>query len=319
MPSLRIVFFGTPGFAVPSLRALVGAGYPVLGAVAQPDRASGRGQRVAAGAIKQAAASLGVPVLQPERLRDEAFHRQLAALGADLGVVAAYGKILPAAVLAVPRLGMVNVHASLLPRWRGASPIHRAIMAGDRETGVSIMRVVQALDAGPVFEAVRRPIGPNETAEQVERDLATLGAELLLHVLAAVERGDALEVPQDEAEVTSAPPLTREDGRIDWSRSATLIHDQVRGLHPWPHAFTSLAGARLIVLETAVPGGRAADAAGTEPAPGALLSVSGDALAVSTGAGVLRLLRVQAEGRRPVTGREFAAGARLKPGARFGS
>lgn len=314
MPSLRLVFFGTPGFAVPSLRALVEAGYPVRAAVAQPDRASGRGQRVTPGAVKRAADGLGIPVLQPERLRDEVFQRQLAALEADLGVVAAYGKILPAAVLATPPLGLVNVHASLLPRWRGASPIHRAVMAGDAETGVSIMRVVQALDAGPVFDAVRRPIGPDETAEQVEHDLAALGAGLLLRVLAAIERGEARAVPQDETLVTLAPPLTKEEGRIDWSRSAAAIHDQARGLHPWPHAFTTLGLARVIVLETGVPGS-AANAAAT---PGTFLSLAGDALAVTTGAGVLHLRRVQAEGRRPVTGRQFAAGARLEPGARFG-
>ncbi len=314
MPSLRLVFFGTPGFAVPSLRALVEAGYPVCAAVAQPDRASGRGQRVTPGAVKRAAIEWGIPVLQPERLRDEAFQQQLAALGSDLGVVAAYGKILPAAVLAAPRLGMVNVHASLLPRWRGASPIHRAVMAGDAETGVSIMRVVQALDAGPVFDTVRRPIGPDETAEQVEHDLAALGATLLLRVLAAIERGEAREVPQHEALVTYAPPLKKEEGRVDWSRPASAIHDQARGLHPWPHAFTTLGPARVIVLETSVPG-QAVDAAA---APGTVLSLAGDALVVATGDGVLHLRRVQAEGRRPVTGRQFAAGVRLEPGARFG-
>ena len=318
MPSLRLVFFGTPAFAVPSLRALVEAGHSVAAVVAQPDKASGRGQRVVPGAVKQAAAGLGIPVLQPDRLRDAPFQRELAGLGADLGVVAAYGKILPAAVLDAPRLGMVNVHASLLPRWRGASPIHRAIMAGDAETGVSIMRVVQALDAGPVLDTAGRPIGPNETAEQVEGDLAELGAALLVQVVGAIERGAAREVAQDEAAVTYAPPLTREDGRIDWSRSALDIHNQVRGLQPWPHAFTTLDGSRLIVLETAVPDGVAPANAGTG-APGTLLSLTGDALAVSTGAGALHLRRVQAEGRRPLTGRQFAAGARLKPGARFGS
>jgi methionyl-tRNA formyltransferase len=314
MPTLRLVFFGTPEFAVPSLRALVRAGYPVLAAVAQPDKASGRGRRVTAGAIKQVSTELGIPVLQPERLRAEGFERQLSALGADLGVVAAYGKILPAALLAAPRLGMVNVHASLLPRWRGASPIHRAVMAGDSETGVSIMRVEPALDAGPVFDSVRRPIAPNETTAQVERDLAAIGADLLLRVLTAIERGEARAVPQDEALVTYAPPLSKEEGRIEWSRAAVAIHNQVRGLQPWPQAFTSHAGARLIVLESAVPAPAGDDAGG----PGTYQSVVGDSLAVSTGEGVLHLRRVQGEGRRAVTGRQFAAGARLEPGARFG-
>jgi methionyl-tRNA formyltransferase len=316
MPTLRLVFFGTPDFAVPSLQALVEAGYPVLAVVTQPDKPAGRGRRVVEGAVKLAATSLGIPLLQPDRLRDEAFQQQLVALGADLGVVAAYGKILPAAVLEAPRLGMVNVHASLLPRWRGASPIQRAIMAGDAETGVSIMRVVQALDAGPVLDRVSRSIGPDETAGQVEHDLARLGAALLLRVLGSMERGEVLEVPQDESEVTYAPPLTKEDGRIDWSRPARTIHDQVRALQGWPHAFTTLAGSRIIVLETAVPepGSEQVEAAAL---PGTVLSLAGDALAVSTGTGPLHLRRVQAEGRRPITGREFAAGARLRPGARF--
>ncbi|MBP1633446.1 MAG: methionyl-tRNA formyltransferase [Acidobacteria bacterium] len=320
MPSLRLVFFGTPAFAVPTLRALVEAGYPVAAAVTQPDKARDRGQRLKPGAVKEAAAALGIPVLQPARLRDEDFQRALSALGADLGVVAAYGKILPPAVLDAPRFGLVNVHASLLPRWRGASPIQRAIMAGDAETGVSIMRIVQALDAGPVFDTARRAIGPDETAEEVERDLAVLGAGLLVRVLGAMERGEARETPQDEAAVAYAPPLTKEDGRIDWSRAASDIHNQVRALQPWPHAFTSLAGARLIVLRTArpqappVPPGDAGDAP-----PGTLLSLAGPSLAVATGAGPLHLVRVQAEGRRPLTGREFAAGARLKPGIRFGA
>ena len=314
MPSLRLVFFGTPAFAVPSLRRLVEAGYPVAAAVTQPDRPSGRGRRLEPGAVKEAAAALGLPVLQPERLRDEAFLQQLSGLGADLGVVAAYGRILPAAVLQSPRLGLINVHASLLPRWRGASPIHRAVMAGDPETGVSIMRIVQALDAGPVFDAARRAIGPDETSEEVEQDLATLGAGVLLRVVEGIERGDARETPQDESLITYAPPLKKDEGQIDWTRPAGAIHNQVRGLHPWPHAFTALAGQRLIVLRTALPEATPAPGA----APGTLLSLDGNALSVATGEGALRLLRVQAEGRRALTGREFAAGARLKPGARFG-
>jgi methionyl-tRNA formyltransferase len=168
---LRIVFFGTPEFAVPTLDALLGSRHPVVGVVTQPDRPRGRGQKISAAPVKARALAAGLPILQPERLKDPAFVDALAALHADLGVVAAYGKILTDAVLAMPRLGMVNVHASLLPRYRGAAPVHRAIIAGERETGVTIMRVVRALDAGPMLTTVRRPIGPDETSDEVERDL----------------------------------------------------------------------------------------------------------------------------------------------------
>ncbi|RPJ81839.1 MAG: methionyl-tRNA formyltransferase, partial [Acidobacteria bacterium] len=269
MASPRIAFFGSPRFAVPSLRRLLSEGYEVVAAVAQPDRPRGRGQKLPPGAVKAEAVSCGVRVLQPERLRDEAFLGELAALGPDLGVVAAYGKILPAAVLRTPRLGLLNVHASLLPRWRGASPIHRAVMAGDDETGISIMRVVAALDAGPVLETIHRPIGPDETSEEVERDLASMGADLLVVAIESLLRGDARETPQDESRATYAPLLRKEEGSIRWEQDAAAIHNQVRGLQPWPRAFPTLRGARVIVHRTtsdtrpAEPGGE-----GSAPRPG---------------------------------------------------
>lgn len=182
-PSLRVVFFGTPAFAVPTLDALARSGHQLAAVVSQPDRPRGRGQRVSDGPVKARARALGVPVLQPERLRDPAFLEALAAVKPNLGVVAAYGKLLPAAVLELPRLGLINVHASLLPRYRGAAPVHRAVMAGEHETGVTIMRVVQALDAGPMLAHVVRPIGSDDTSDEVERDLAVLGADLLVHVV----------------------------------------------------------------------------------------------------------------------------------------
>src|SRR5207253_9914971 len=176
-----------------------------------------------------------VPVLQPARLKDPDFLGALAALDADIGVVAAYGKILTPAVLDTPPLGMINVHASLLPRHRGAAPIHRAVIAGDAETGITIMRVVSALDAGPTLAVLRRPIGRDETSEEVERDLARLGAGLLVSVVDALAAGHVIEQPQDEARATYAHRLTKEDGLIDWSQPAARIHNLVRGLHPWPH------------------------------------------------------------------------------------
>lgn len=318
MTPLRLVFFGTPEFAVPTLRDVRAHGHDVAAVVTQPDRPRGRGQKPSPGPVKAFAERHGLRVLQPERLKDDAFLADLASLAPDLGIVAAYGKILPAALIAIPRLGLINVHASLLPRWRGASPIHRAVMAGDADTGVSIMRVVQALDAGGVFAIAYRAIGPDETSEEVEHDLAESGARLILPVIDALGTGAANETPQDDSLVTYAPRLTREDGLISWEAPAFAIHNQVRGLYPWPHAFTSLDGARVIVLRTSV------GSHGIVPPPnarsGQVVAVDREAIVVAAGDGrPLALLQVQAEGRRAVNAREFAAGTRLQPGARFGT
>ena len=309
---LRLVFFGTPDFAVPSLDALLRSRHAVVGVVTQPDRPRGRGQHVTDSPVKQAAAAAGVPVLQPDRLKDEAFLAALQALRADAGVVAAYGKILPAAVLAAPPLGLINVHASLLPRHRGAAPVHRAVMAGDLETGVSIMRVVQALDAGGVFATGRRPIGPDDTSAEVERDLARIGAALVVGVLDALAAGTAVEVPQVDALATYAHRLRKEEGLIDWRRPATVIHNQVRGLQPWPMTWTHLGGRRLIVVRTRlVPG---ADESAAEP--GSIVRVGREAFTVQTGSGPLDVVSIQPEGRRVMPARDFAAG-HLSAGARF--
>lgn len=316
MSGLRIVFFGSPGFAVPTLRELHASRHQVAAVVTQPDKPRGRGQKESPGPVKSFALAHGLAVIQPDRLKDEGFLAMLRGIAPDIGVVAAYGKILPASLLAIPRLGMVNVHASLLPRWRGASPIHRAVMAGDAETGISIMRVVQALDAGAVFATATRPIEPNETSEDVERDLSEIGARLLLPVIDDLAAGTAQETPQDESRVTYAPRLTREDGLVDWERPATMIHNQVRGLHPWPHAFTSLNGARIILLRSLVP--EPAPSEGAQPGTVVRLDREGIVVAAAGGTTV-RLTQMQAEGRRPTTAREFAAGARLQPGTRFGT
>ena len=311
-PPLRIVFFGTPEFSVPTLQALQQSRHQVAAVVTQPDRARGRGQRPQAGPVKQFATQHGLVVLQPDRMRDEGFLASLRALEADLGVVVAYGRILTPTVLAIPRLGLVNVHASLLPRYRGAAPIHRAVMAGDAQTGVTIMRVVQALDAGPMMAKASRAIDPDETSEDVERDLATIGARVLLEVVDALAEGRAAEVPQRDEEATYAPKIDRADGVIDWSRPAIAIHNQVRGLHPWPHAWADLNGERVIVHRSAIEPGDDSDAT-----PGSILAAEGDRLVVQTGQGLLRLVTVQREGRRPVPVKEFLAGYRVTPGAAF--
>jgi methionyl-tRNA formyltransferase len=309
--TLRIVFFGTPEFAVPTLDALLQSPHRVAGVVSQPDRPRGRGHRTSAGAVTARAAAAGVPVLQPASLRDESFLRQLRGFHCDLGVVAAYGRILTEAVLGIPRLGLINVHASLLPRHRGAAPVHRAIIAGDRETGVTIMRVVKALDAGPMLAVVKRPILPDETSAAVEHDLARLGAQLLVTTVDDLVRDCVVETPQNEAEATYAPRLTKEDGVIDWSLPAGRVHNLIRGLHPWPHAFTFLAGGRVILLAAAPA------AAAHTSAPGTILEAAGERLIVATGEGVLHLRHLQKEGKRAMTAREFLAGHRVSPGERF--
>jgi methionyl-tRNA formyltransferase len=227
--------------------------------------------------------------------------------------VAAYGKILPPEVLAIPRRGFVNVHASLLPRFRGAAPVHRAVIAGERQTGVTIMRVVQALDAGPMLAHMARPIGPEETSEEVERDLARLGAALLVVTLDDMAEGAVHEEPQDEGSATYAHKLTRLDGAVDWEWPADRIHNLVRGLHPWPHASTFLDGRRYILKKTRwLP-----DVVSMRP--GVVIEAAGDRLAVATGSGVVEIVEIQPEGRRSMTVREFLAGHPLAAGARFGS
>lgn len=313
--ALRLVFFGTPAFAVPTLQAMLDSRHEVVGVVTQPDRPRGRGQQVVASPVKRLALQHSLPVLQPERLKDEVFLASLERWHADLGVVAAYGKILPAVVLGLPSRGLINVHASLLPRHRGAAPIHRAVIAGDAVTGVSIMGVVQALDAGPVFATVQRLIGPDDTSEQVARDLAVIGARLLVDVVGALADGRAQAVPQDEAAVTYASRLEKDEGLVDWTLPAEGIHNRVRGLQPWPMAWTFLDGRRLVIVQTR----RVAEPAGDTASPGTVLAVHRDALRVSTGRGLIDIIALQPEGRRVMTVRDFVAGSRVSAGATFSS
>jgi methionyl-tRNA formyltransferase len=312
---LRVVFFGTPAFAVPSLEALLASRHAVVAVVTQPDRPRGRGQKVTDGPVKARAAAAGLPVLQPDRLRDPSFVDALARVNADLGVVAAYGKLLTDEVLAIPRLGMINVHGSLLPRYRGAAPVHRAIIEGEEETGVTIMRVVKQLDAGPMLAKAPRAIGADETSEDVERDLARVGASLLISVVDAMAAGAVVATPQDDALATYAHRLKKEDGLIDWNMSAGRIHNLVRGLHPWPHAFTFRDGQRFIIRRTHRPDAASASRHGDEP--GTIVAAADEELAVQTGAGAIRILEIQPEGKRPMTVREFLSGHHLAPGARF--
>jgi methionyl-tRNA formyltransferase len=309
---LRVVFFGTPQFAVPTLTHLLASRHQVVGVVTQPDRPRGRGQRVSESPVKTIALERGVPLIQPDKLRPPDVAATLRSWQPDLGVVAAYGKIIPAPILSLPRLGMINVHASLLPKYRGAAPVHRAIIDGEPETGVTIMRVEEMLDSGPMLAKVTRRIDPNETSDVVERDLAALGAPLLVSVVDQLSEGDVPSELQDFMVCSYAPKVTREEGLIDWTLPAIYIHNRVRGLYPWPHAYTYLEGQRLIVLRTSVENGT------TDAEPGTVVDVSGDAIHVATGhGGRIAIEQLQLEGRRPMTARAFLAGHPIQPGARL--
>lgn len=308
-PPLRIVYFGTPEFAVPTLATLLKSRHKVVAVVSQPDRPKGRGQRLAATPTKELATLTGVRVLQPTKLRDETFLDDIRAMHVDLGVVAAYGRILPDALLEIPRLGMINVHASLLPRYRGAAPVHRAVIAGDAETGVTIMRVVRELDAGAMMAVRRRAIGPDETSPEVERALADLGAALLLDVVEQLAEGRASETPQDEALATYAPKIVKTEGVVDWTRPAAELHNLVRGLQPWPMVSVHIGGARFVLHRTEV-----LDEA-TDAPPGTIVAAHGDRLTIAAGDGrVLRVLQIQPEGRRAMSARELLAGRAIAPG-----
>ncbi len=295
-------------FALATLEALRASAHDLVLVVTQPDRPRNRGQRVTASPVKEFALQHGLPVLQPQQLKAEDFLSAIQRSDLDVAVVAAYGRILPAVLLTVPRLGFINVHGSLLPRWRGAAPVHRAILAGDVETGVTIMRVVPALDAGPMLAKRAVPIPPDETSEMLERRLAGLGAELLVQILNEMSAGPVPEEPQQESAVTYAPRLERSEGRVDWAKPAAVIHNQIRGLQPWPGATVLFGDKRLLLLQSTVEDRAHATA------PGTVLDTDRLSFSVACGAGAVRIHRVQLEGRAAVAVREFLNGHRFQPG-----
>ncbi|GAB4163908.1 MAG: methionyl-tRNA formyltransferase [Candidatus Promineifilaceae bacterium] len=302
MSSYRIVFMGTPEFAVPSLKALI-ATQQVVGVVTQPDRPAGRGHQLHPPAVKTAAQAAGIPVYQPKSLRHEGAAQPLRDWQPDAIVVAAFGQILRSHVLELPPLGCYNVHASLLPRWRGASPIQHAILAGDSETGISLMRMDVGMDTGPVYVQQAIPIAPNETAATLHHRLADLGAEMLVKYLPDILAGNLPAVPQSDAGVTYAPMIKKEDGRLDWQQPATALERQVRAMFPWPGAFTTWQGTLLKVLTA--DGMPAADMpAGS---PGQVIPTL-DGAAVCTGQGGLALRQVQLAGKRAVSIHNFLLG-----------
>jgi methionyl-tRNA formyltransferase len=310
---VRIVFLGSGAFAVPSLEALLDHGHDVAALVTQPDREKGRGRALAATPTKVVAERRGLRVLQPRRIKEPQALDELRALRPDVQVVVAYGQILPRAVIDHAPLGTVNVHSSLLPRYRGAAPIHWAVVNGEPETGVTTMLIDEGLDTGPTLLARRTPIGPEETAPELEARLAGLGAAVLLETLDGLAAGTLVPRPQDHSQATLAPILRKEDGRIDWARPAEEIARRVRGLQPWPGTVTAWAGGELKIRRARAQ----ATAAGIEP-PGTILAVERDVLVVAAGNGTrLDVLEVQPESRRPMSAGAFAAGARLHPGARL--
>jgi len=318
-PPLRIVFLGTPGFAATILRGLLEGPDRVVGVFTRPDAARGRGLEMVAPPVKRLALDHGIPVEQPTRWKDGTAVAALRALTPDLAVVAAYGRILPQQALDVPRFGCVNVHASLLPRWRGADPITRAILEGDRESGVTIMRMVLEMDAGDSLWQAATPIGPEDTGESLEDRLAGLGAAALADALAAWRAGRLSATAQDPAAVTHAGMIRKGDGRIDWRRPAPEIERATRAFAPWPGAFTARGGDALKVWRAEVADRDVAGAAAVaDPPPGTVVALDAHGPAVATGAGLLRLLEVQAAGKRRMPASEFARGARLAVGERLG-
>ncbi len=300
---MRLAFLGTPDFALPALEALLDAGHEIVRVYAQPPRPAGRGQKLRPSPVQALAEARGIPVATPANLRDPALQSGFAALGLDAAVTAAYGLLLPPAILAAPSLGCLNVHASLLPRWRGAAPIQHAILAGDRETGISVMAMDEGLDTGPVFLERRIPIGPETTGGDLHDRLAQLGAEAVVEALAGLAEGTLKPVPQPEAGTTWAPKLSREDSLLDWARPARELERRVRAFAPRPGARFTFRGESIRVEAAAVETGGGP--------PGRVLD---DRAAIGCGEGVLRLLRLQRPGRAAMDATAFLRGFALPAG-----
>lgn len=299
---------GSDRFAVPAFEGLHGSEHELCVCVTQPNRPQGRGRQIRACPVKQRAEELGVPVLTPEKIGD--ITENLAALDADLAVVAAYGQYLPKSILALPRLGFINIHPSLLPEYRGAAPMQWAIADGKTETGVTIQQVVSKMDAGPILLQKRFPILSEDNLSIIEPQLATMGTELMLRAIAQLERGTAQPREQDESKATWARKLEKSDGALDWTQPASVLHNRTRAFQPWPGSFCATPIGRLGVSKTRVESGSGQ--------PGTLLELRGDGPVVACGEGALRLLEVQPEGKRLMSGSDYLRGCRLSVGAIMG-
>ncbi len=307
--SLRVVFMGTPEFSVPTLMEIVGQGHDVVACYSQPPRPAGRGMDLKKSPVHEAAESFGIPVFTPKSLKSEEEQARFAELNADVAVVVAYGLLLPRAVLEAPQYGCLNLHASMLPRWRGAAPINRAIMAGDSETAVQVMRMEEGLDTGPICMSETVAIGENTTAGELHDRLSGLGGDLMVRALAALSRGALGEQAQAGDGVTYAAKLSKQETRIDWSRSAAEVHNHIRGLSPFPGAWCEMTlGAkpeRVKILRSVLAEGNGS--------PGTVLE-SKDAPVVACGSGAVRLEQVQRAGKKPMSGADFLRGASLSDG-----
>jgi len=302
---MRIVFMGTPDFAVSSLEALIRAGHEVCGVFSQPDKPVGRHQnKLQPTPVKVCALAHNIPVFQPTSMRDGVAYEQLKELDPELIVVAAYGRVLPQEILDLPKLGCINVHSSLLPKYRGSAPINWAVVNGDKETGVTIMHMALELDAGDIIDQIKTPIDPDENVESVHDRLAALGGEILIRVVEDMAAGKAVRTPQDPAQVTYAPMLSRQLSPIDWTMPARAIHDKVRGLNPWPATSTDAFTEEAVkVYVTSVPG------ISTGKAPGTVLTANKAGIDVACGDGqVLRILELQAPGSKRMTAAAYLAG-----------
>ena len=311
VPPWRIVFFGTPSFALPTLRDLLEGPDEVVGVVTQPDREKGRGRKMVISPIKELALQHGLTLLQPEKVKEEAFQEALSGLQPDLFVVVAYGQILPKSVLNIPKYGAVNVHASLLPGYRGAAPIAWAILRGEKATGVTTMVMDEGMDTGEILLQTEVPIGDEETCEMLHDRLAPLGAQLLSKTLEKIKAGDLRTIPQDHSKATYAPPLKKEDGCIDWKKEAREIDRQVRAFNPWPGAFTKWGGRLLKIYR----GERRERTAGGKA--GAVVWVGSDFIEVEAGKDSYLIKEVQLEGRKRMTIREFLSGHSISAGTVF--
>ena len=311
---MRLIFMGTPAFALPSLDLLLKSGHTLCAVVTRPDRPQGRGKKLLYSPVKEWALTNTINILQPERLKDKDFLRSIEALNPDLIITAAYGRILPEEMLTMPPLGCINLHASRLPAYRGAAPIHRAVMEGASETGVSIITMVPELDAGDIIVQQSEPIHISDTTGSLHDRLAARGARLMLQAVEALAGGSASFMPQDPQAVTFTAPLQPGEEKLNWSLSTAALHNQIRGMNPWPGAYTTFSGKRLKVWcsEPVSASGVAASK------PGTVLAIKDDAMHVAAGDGTLAVLEVQPQGKRAMAAGDFCRGYRIEPGFKLG-
>ncbi len=306
---MRIVYMGTPQFAVSPLRALAAEGYEIAGVVTRTDKPAGRGRSLMAPPVKSAAVKMGLPVYQPKRVREAVFIDQLQSISPEVVIVAAYGQILPREILTLPKFGCINIHASLLPSYRGAAPINWAIIKGEEETGITIMQMDEGMDTGAILMQERIVIDPADTAGSITERLSTVGARLITAALPLIVDGRLLPLPQNGSRATLAPLLKKEDGLIDWNIPAYDIHNRIRGLSPWPGAYTFLDGKIIKII--------AAEAVSGTGEPGLLYEKDKQTLETGTGKGLLRIVSIQPEGKRPMTAGDFLRGHRELVGKKF--